>query len=416
MAEGHEVFYYVHSPAEADCGDGFLNKVEDWRPHVEEADLIFFDDVRQKGKSEAVYDSGRWYLEVKEKYSDKLVIGGHPDTARLENDRVFGQQLLDQLGVPIVEMRCFTDFKEAAKFVQETGKGYAVKHNNQVDRDLTAVFFTPEETVEFLEWLDEVWPELGNGHPVDFVLQEAVEGVEAAVTCFFDGERFHDEAVYLNREIKKELTGNLGRSTGQMGEVGVFLPRPRLFRETLAKLEPWLREKGYCSWIDLNCIATHERVVPLEFTPRPGYPSVYTFCELLDEPVGDFLLRMTRKDAAPIRYKDGFGAAVVLTSGTFPDQHPTRNRLAVINGLEKVGLRHVWLSEARWYEGKVRGAGELGYHAVVTGSGLSIEEAAAKCYAILENIRVVPFAKYRTDIGEGVADELRQLTEWGWLL
>lgn len=415
VAEGHSVKYYVHMPGERDCGDGLLEKVSSWREHVAEADLVFFDDVRQKGEAGSAYDAGKWFLEVKKEFPGKLVIGGAPETARLENDRVFGQEVLQQLGVPVVEMKKFTSFSDARKYVEETGKGYAVKHNEQVDRDLTAAFKTPEETIEFLEWLEEVWSELGGGKPVNFVLQETVQGVEIAVTCFFDGERFRSEACYVNQEIKKEMDGDLGRSTGQTGEVGLFLPQPKLFHAVLAPMELWLREQGYCTWLDVNCIVNQESVVPLEFTARPGYPSVYTFCELLNEPVGEFLLRMAARDQQPITYKNAVGVAVVLTSGTFPDQHPTRNKLAVIHGLEKTGLRHVWLNEARWDGKRVRGAGELGYHAVVTGSGATIQEAAGMCYNALEQIKIVPFTRYRTDVGKKAEETFPLLFRWGWL-
>ncbi|MGQ9697172.1 MAG: hypothetical protein ACUVRO_04175, partial [Armatimonadota bacterium] len=358
MAEGHEVLYYIHSKGSRDCGDGLLQKVDDWRKHIEEADVIFFDDVHQKQEGESVYDGGRWFLEVREKHPAKLVIGGPPEAARLENDRMYAQEVLRKYGIPAVEMRRFTGFAEARKYVEGTKKGYAVKHNGQVDRDLAGAFFTPEETVEFLEWLEEVWPELGRGQPVDFVLQEAVEGVEFAVTCFFDGEKWRDEACYLNQEEKKELVGGLGRSTGQTGEIGYITPSPRLFQETLLKLEPLMREQGVCGFFDLNCIIAGDRVVPLEFTgPRPGYPTLYSFCELLAEPVGQFFLRMASHDPVPISYCPGVCCTVVLASGTFPDQHPTRNKLAAIHGLEKTGLRHVWLGEVRLAEGKVRGAG-----------------------------------------------------------
>lgn len=782
MAEGHEVLYYIHSKGEKDCGDGFLNKVEDWREHVEEADLVFFDDVRQKGRGESVYDSGNWYLEVKEKYPDKLILGGHPDVARLENDRMYAQEVLAQVGVQVVPMHRFTSFEEARRFVQENGGGWAVKHSSQVDRDANGVFFEPEKVVEFLEWLEENWQEVGNNQPVDFVLQQAVRGIEFAVTCFFDGERFRSEACYLNQEEKKLLDGGHGPSTGQMGEVGLIVPNARLFGEVLAKIEPYLRERGYCGFADVNCIITEDDVpVPLEFTcysedtevltkqgwkafldltmddevatlnpqthhleyqkptrlisyrykgkmihftgngtthsaidllvtpdhevyylpmhrkeyvwrqakdvgpghlkrtakwvgrfqdvfvipgyteerhyvadryttkkgevhriehpaicvpmadwmfflglyisegnlggwcsdglpsqvvinqekkdnisaivnrladfpvpyyvrsdgivfsskslaltlqklvpgyaherrvprdvldlppvyleellnglmlgdgsihkrtgqrtyyttskgladdvqelllkigrigiirkhrrgrgsianicqkeytrnrdlyviserkvkldawidrrnkkvvdydgwvycctvpnhvifvrrngkpvfcgncGRPGYPTLYSFCELLAEPVGEFLLRMAQRDPAPVRYRKGYVCTLILATGTFPDQHPTRNKTAVIHNLDKVGLRHVWLSEARWENGKVRGAGELGYLAVVTGSGLSIGEAATRAYDTISQLKVTPYEKYRTDIGLRALREFPILAAGGWL-
>ncbi|WP_026487653.1 hypothetical protein [Caldanaerobius polysaccharolyticus] len=417
LAEGHEVKYYIHEKSEKDCGDGFIEKVDDWREYVDWCDVLFFDDVDQKEKGETAYASGNWYLEVREKYPDKLILGGHPNVARLENDRMFAQEILQQVGVPIVPLQRFTNFQEAKNFVEKNGGGWAIKHNSQVDRDLAGVFFKPEEVIEFLDWLEQNWKELAKGKPVDFVLQQAVKGVEFAVTSFFDGERFRSEFCYLNQEEKKELDGGLGRSTGQMGEIGIVVPNARLFQQTLAKIEPLLREWGYCGFADLNCIVTGpDKVVPLEFTiGRPGYPTLYSISELLDEPVGQFLIRMAQRDPQPIKTREGFVCTLILATGTFPDQHPTRNKTAVVHGLDKTGLRHVWLGEARWEDGKVLGAGDMGYLAVITGSGWSIEEARTKAYDTISQISVTPYEKYRMDIGLRAMEEFPQLAAWRWL-
>ena len=420
MAEGHEVRFYIHTDAEKDIGDGFLEKVNDWREHVEWCDVLFFDDVPQKSEDESKYDSSKWYMEVREKYPNKIIIGGgHPNVSKLENDRMFAYKTLQQIGVPTVPMERFTNFDDAKKFVQENGGGWAIKHNSQVDRDLAGVFFEPDEVIEFLDWLEENWKELAEGKPVDFVLQQAVKGVEFAVTSFFDGEKFREDFCYLNQEEKKELDGGLGRSTGQMGEIGIIIPRARLFRETLQKVEPLLREWGYVGFADLNCIVTGpdpEDIVPLEFTiGRPGYPTVFSIGELLAEPYGEFFIRLAQKDPNPVRYKEGFVCTLVLTTGTFPDQHPTRNKTAVVHGLDKTGLRHVWLCETRWDDGKVKGAGDMGYLAVITGSGWTIEEARARAYNTISQLSVTPYAKYRLDIGIRAMEEFPQLAQWRWL-
>jgi len=417
MAEGHEVFYYVHSDVESDCGDGILQKVDDWRRYVEEADLVFFDDVRQKPKGDALYDSGAWYLELREKYPDKLIIGGHPNVARLENDRMFAYEVMQQVGIPTVPMHRFTSFEEAKKFVQENGGSWALKHNSQVSRDLAYVADEPEDMLAFLDWLDENWQELAPGATVDFVLQEAAKGIEFAVTCFFDGERFRDEACYLNQEIKRMLDLDKGPRTGQMGEIGRVIPQARLYRETLAKLAPLLQEWGYCGFIDLNCIVLDgDSFVPLEFTAgRPGYPTLYSWCELLDEPVGEWLLRMAQRDQASTRMSDKWVANVVLATGTFPREDERLNKLALVRGLEKTGLRHVWLSEMRYKDGKFYGAGNLGYLMVVTGRGDDIPEAVDKCYDLLEQIKVIPYPLYRQDTGLASSVQFEMLDALGWL-
>ena len=41
--EGHAVKYYIGAEKERDIGDGFVPKVDEWRPHVDWADVIVFE-------------------------------------------------------------------------------------------------------------------------------------------------------------------------------------------------------------------------------------------------------------------------------------------------------------------------------------------------------------------------------------
>lgn len=418
LGEGHQVLYYIHEQSEKDCGDGFIEKVNSWRDHVEESDVVFFDDCDQKVEGESAYKSSAWAAEVRKKYPGKMVIGGgSPDVAKLENDRIFGQQVLQEYGVNVAPMHQFNSFEEGRRFVEEQGGAWALKHNNQVDRDAAGVFKTPEDMIEFLDFLEKNWGDLGNGQPVDYVLQEKADGVELACTCFYDGQRFRSEACYLNQEYKKELDGDEGRSTGQMGEIGLMMQNPRLFQETLAKVEPWFADKGYIGFIDLNCIlGDNGEIVPLEWTSRPGYPTFFSFLEMLTEPSGEWLIRMASQDPNPIQTFDNMvECTLVLATGTFPDQHPTRNKLTIVHGLEDVGLRHVWLCEARFEDGKVRGAGDMGYVADITAHGQSIPEAVTKAYDTIEKIDVVPYKKIRQDIGNRSMKDFQKLAQGGWL-
>ncbi len=423
QAEGHRVLYYIHEKSARDCGDGFVEKIDDWREHIEESDIILFDDCDQKVGDDTAYKSSAWSQEVREKYPGKLVVGGgSPDVARLENDRLFGQEVLRQIGVNTVPMYRFTSFEEGKKFIEENGGAWALKNNAQVDRDANAVLNSPKEAIEFMDFLEKNWGDLGRGQKVDYVLQQKAKdgGVEIAVTCFWDGTRFRKEFCLINQEKKKLLDGDEGPNTGQMGEIDLILPGCRLYEETLAKLEPWMADKGYIGFIDLNCIVTGPEpkdIVPLEFTARPGYPTFYSWCECLNEPVGSWLIRMAQQDPTPIQTKQGYNCTLVLATGTFPDQHPTRNKMAIIHGLDKVGLRHVWLCECRYdeKEDKVMGAGELGYLLVVTHTGSSIQEAALNAYKIIEQIDVIPFRKLRWDIGVSALKDFPKLAEWGWL-
>jgi len=415
-AEGHNVLYYIHMDAEKETCDGILDKVDDWRPYVEESDLIIIDDVDQKEPGESAYQGGKWYEELREKYPDKAIIGGSSWASKLENDRMFGQEVLQACGVPTVPMHRFTDFEDAIAFVSKQGGGWALKTEGQMDRTLAHVSWEPEDMIEYLEWLDANWEMLQPGKQPAFVLQRAVKGIEFAVTAFFDGEKFREDCVYLNQEIKRLMPGDVGPSTGQMSEIGIVVPRARLFQTVLKPLEPVLREKGVTHFIDLNCIiASPDTVIPLEFTgPRFGYPTIYSLIELADEPIGQMLFKLATRSPEPVRLYPGFVATLVIGTNRFPFTHPL-NRFCYVRGIEDVGLRHVHLAAVKWANGLLVGADDSGYLLVITGRGRTIEEATRKVYSIVDKIDVVPFKIYRNDIGPKTAREFEILQSWGWL-
>ena len=52
--EGHAVRWYAASETEADIGDGFLGKTDDWRAEPGWADVVVFDDSWVDGSVEPV--------------------------------------------------------------------------------------------------------------------------------------------------------------------------------------------------------------------------------------------------------------------------------------------------------------------------------------------------------------------------
>jgi phosphoribosylamine--glycine ligase len=71
--------------------------------------------------------------------------------------------------------------------------------------------------------------------------------------------------------------------------------------------------------------------------------------------------------------------------------------------------------EVAMHEGQLVTAGMIGYIAVVTGRGGTVEAARESAYRVV-NKMVIPNSRYRNDIGERVMSEsLRELERLGWL-
>ena len=171
--------------------------------------------------------------------------------------------------------------------------------------------------VRILKAYREVWSD----EVKEFQLQERVNGVEIAVTAFFNGEKFIDY-VNINFEHKKLFPGNFGPATGEMGTTMFWTKQSQLFDKTLKRMEPTLKKEGYVGSIDLNCIVNSTGIYPLEFTSRFGYPAISIQAEGMNSSIGDFLYNIADGKGDDIKVKKGFqiGIRILVPPYPFKDQ------------------------------------------------------------------------------------------------
>ena len=78
--------------------------------------------------------------------------------------------------------------------------------------------------------------------------------------------------------------------------------------------------------------------------------------------------------------------------------------------------KHVWLADVMKENGGTPVlAGVDGVIGCITAKGSDVHEARRRVYRTIRSICITDDVQYRTDIGDGVEDAKRKLTEWGWL-
>ncbi|MDS0295421.1 phosphoribosylamine--glycine ligase [Halogeometricum luteum] len=409
--EGHDVKYYIEAERDREIGDGFVPKTDDWRAEVEWADVVVFDDIWVGSD----VGTGKLAAELREK--GKAVVGGTPNTDRLEGDRGYAMDVLEAHGVDTVEHRVFHDFDEAIAYVRDHRAPYVIKPLGEVQNVKRLLYVGSEDdgsdVVDVLEAYEKAW-----GHRMTgFQLQRKVEGVEVAVCGFFDGERFVDR-VNFNFEHKRLFPGNIGPSTGEMGTSMFWAGRNRLFEETLGKLEGWLADEGYVGSIDINCIVNDRGIYPLEFTPRFGYPTIALQEESFESSTGQFFYDLAHGNSPELEVHRGYqiGVRIVLPPFPFTDEKTydenSRNAAVVFETESRAGIH---LEDAKQVDGQWRVAGESGMPLVVTGKGETMQKAREQAYDRIDDI-VIPNVYYRDDIGERWIDgDGDRLLAWGYL-
>src|SRR5436190_2002625 len=176
--EGAEARLWIESKAEREIGDGFVEKVDEWKSHVDWADVVVFDDTGRGEACEALRKQG------------KAVVGGTVYSDRLELDRDFGQQEMKAAGMTVLPSWDFQSFDAAIEFIEKHPDRYVVKPNGEAQNEKVLSYVGQEEdgkdVVHMLTFFRRGW----GGKIAGFQVQKHATGVEVAVGGFFNGKDF----------------------------------------------------------------------------------------------------------------------------------------------------------------------------------------------------------------------------------
>jgi phosphoribosylamine--glycine ligase len=406
--EGHKVKLFIDDDDDG-IGDGFFEKVKNWKAEVDWADVIVFDDVEGQGA----------YAE-RLRAQGKLVFGGSAYTDRLEDDRSFGQEELKKHDIPTLSYGTFTDFDEAIQYVTDNPGAYVLKPSGQAQNYKGLLFVGQEEDgtdiIRMLETYKRAW---SNKIKI-FQLQKKVSGVEVAVGAFFNGTHFITP-INVNFEHKKLFPGEVGPPTGEMGTSMFWSPPNKLFNATLKKFETRLAEEHYVGYIDLNCIVNGYGIYPLEFTARIGYPTIHIQQEGIQMPTGELIWNLVTGVDFEIKTRKGFQVGVLVVAPPFPYEdkrlYEVTSKDSVIvfkkkhngDGVQGVHIGDIKLVNDEWVL-----AGYAGIAAIVVGCGQTMRQAQQQAYSRIQNI-LLPNMYYRTDIGDRWVEDSDKLHNWGYL-
>jgi len=401
--EGHKVKVYIKD--KDDTYEGILEKVDNWKDHIDWADVIVFDDVGFGSKADELRKIG------------KLVVGGSVYADKLEEDREFGQSEMSRVGMLTLPHWNFDDYDAALKFIQENPGRYVYKpHKFPNSSNYKGILFTAQE-----EDGKDLYEILSHNKSMlekrikKFQLQKFASGVEVAVGAFFNGNDFI-YPVNINFEHKRLFPGKLGPMTGEMG-TSMFWSDPNyIFKTTLEKTKESLQEAKYVGYIDINCIANARGIYPLEFTCRFGYPTISIHQEGILSEWGEFLHAIASQQPYDLKTQKGFQVGVVCVVPPWPYNDKREVEIHKDSSIlfKKPNFDGVHLGDIKIIDGDWKIASNVGYALIITGSGLTMEEARKQAYSRIENIMLQDMF-YRTDIGLSWGEDSDKLQTWGYL-
>lgn len=403
IKEGHHVRVYIENKNDDDVYEGFLERVEKSEDHYAWADVIVFDDT------------GFGELAEKLRKEGKKVVGGSIYTDRLEEDREFGQKEMEDSGITILPHWDFDDYAKAIAFLKENPGRYVYKPSGTISSEFKGLLFIAhdEDGADLIEVIEHNKKSLTKKIP-RFQLQKFLSGVEVAVGAFFNGKDFITP-INVNFEHKRLFNGEIGPSTGEMGTLMYWDEPNTLFKETLAKMKDRLAASGYVGYFDINCMVNHRSIYPLEATCRFGYPTISIQMEGIQSNMGEFLHAIASGEHHELKTKRGFQVGVVIAIPPFPFNDPGEFKIYKDSSIifKKDNLDGYHLGDVKLVDGDWKLAGESGYALIVTGSGITVEEARKQAYSRIKSI-ILQNMYYRTDIGTRWYLDSDKLQTWGY--
>ncbi|HEX5656836.1 MAG TPA: phosphoribosylamine--glycine ligase [Polyangiales bacterium] len=326
-----------------------------------------------------------------------LAFGPDRQGAQLEGSKSFSKELMAEAGVPTAAFKVFEDADQAEAYVRSAGRPLVVKADGLAAGKGVVVARDADEAAAAI---DHIMRKKAFGSP-KVVIEETLRGQEVSYHVVSDGERY--VALAPAQDHKRVGDGDKGPNTGGMG---AYSPPPVVTAEVEQKIlqrviEPTLatmKKRGtpFRGTLFVGLMIEDGEPSVREFNTRFGDPECEVLMARWDGDVLPLLLGSARGDLSGVETKWAAPCAlsVVIASGGYPGAYETGKH---IQGLENVGAEAVvFHAGTRADHQNVLTAG--GRVLAVTATGQTIDEAAARAYAVAHQVHF-DGAQYRRDIG-----------------
>lgn len=328
------------------------------------------------------------------------LFGPSKAAAELEGSKAFSKQLMEKYNIPTAFFKVCEDIATAKAYVKEKGAPIVVKADGLAAGKGVVVAMTEQEALDAIE--DMMGDLKFGGAGARVVLEEFMEGEEASLLAFTDGETI--VSMIAAQDHKRANDNDEGPNTGGMG---TYAPAPvmtdilrlkaveKVLKPTIAAMKAEGRPYQGCLYAGLMINGDSIKVV--EFNCRFGDPETQVIMPLLNGDLAEIMLACATGTLAKadIGWHDQAAVCVVMASGGYPGSYQQGlpiSGLAEADALEGVAVFH---AGTKAVDGQIVTAG--GRVLGVTAVGKNIREAKDKAYEAVAKISFEG-AHYRQDI------------------
>lgn len=328
------------------------------------------------------------------------VFGPSAAAAEIEGSKAFSKKLMEKYGIPTAFFKVCNSIEEAKSYVKEKGTPIVVKADGLAEGKGVVVAMTEEEA---LAAIDDMMGDLKfGGAGARVILEEFMEGEEASVLAFTDGETI--VPMVAAQDHKRVFDEDQGPNTGGMG---TYAPAPivtenikqkcieQVLKPTIAAMKSEGRRYQGCLYAGLMIKDGEVKVV--EFNARFGDPETQVVLPLLKTDLAKIMLACVNGTLADlnIEWSDEAAVCVVMASGGYPASY---EQGLPISGLDEAGAlvdTVVFHAGTKACKGEIVTSG--GRVLGVTAVGQDIKEARDKAYIAVDKINFKD-KHYRQDI------------------
>lgn len=328
------------------------------------------------------------------------IFGPTAAAAEIEGSKAFSKQLMAKYSIPTAFFKVCEDIPTAKAYIEEKGAPIVVKADGLAAGKGVVVAMTKAEA---LAAVDDMMGDLKfGGAGARVVLEEYMEGEEASLLAFTDGETI--VPMLAAQDHKRVNDGDEGPNTGGMG---AYAPAPVMtgilkekcvelvLKPTIEAMKAEGRPYKGCLYAGLMIKGDDIKVV--EFNARFGDPETQVVLPLLASDLVDVMLACAqgRLGEIEVKWSDAATVCVVMASGGYPESY--RQGLP-ISGLAAAGALPdtiVFHAGTKEVDGEIVTAG--GRVLGITAIGKDIRAAKDKAYAAVEHIKFTD-VHYRHDI------------------
>ncbi|MEW5766629.1 MAG: phosphoribosylamine--glycine ligase [bacterium] len=327
------------------------------------------------------------------------IFGPSRAASALEASKVWAKDFMSRHRIPTAAYQVFEDSEAAIKYVRERNLPCVVKADGLAAGKGVTVAATVEEAVTAIKqaMVDRIFGQAGD----KIVIEERLEGEEASVLAFSDGET----ALLMEgvRDYKRVFDQDQGPNTGGMGS---YSPAPVVTGELSdiirrQMLMPTIKglaqeNRPYCGVLYLGLMITKDGPKLLEYNIRFGDPETQALLPRLQTDMVTVMQACLEGNLARIKleWRRESACCVVLASAGYPGHYETGKE---IHGLdtqrEGVCIFHAGTKRDN---GRIVTAG--GRVLGMTALGPDLRAASSLAYQAVDKVAFEGM-HYRRDIG-----------------